>query len=555
MSASLSLSGVAASFGARVLFNGLDLTLGPGDVTALVGPNGAGKTTLLQIVAGEHAPDSGRIRFSPPDATLGYLPQSLPSEQESILTYAARRAGVEAAQREFEKAASALTTDDPGADDRYDRALARWLTLGAADLDVRLAEVLATLQLDVAIDRPVGSLSGGQAARAALASILVSRFEVLLLDEPTNNLDADGLVALTDFVRQVNGPVLIASHDRAFLDAVATDVLELDEVQQQVNHYAGGWTDYRAAKALTRQQAEQAFRTFAAHRDDLIEQARRKTEWASKGRAKAAKLGPGMALEKKYREDRARRMDQRAARVRDAVDRLPEVEQPRKEWELRYSINEAPASAEVVLTLDGVVASNGSFTVGPVSAQVVRGDRVALIGANGSGKTTLLQVLLGERPVALGRVSWGTRVAIGVLDQARDAISGDDSPLDVVMAALGETDRSAVRTLLAKFGLGPEHIGRPCASLSLGERTRAALAVLQGRAVNVLVLDEPTNHLDAAAIEQLQDALEGFGGTLLLVSHDQALLDALAPSGTWEFVRVGDAGAVRVGDHRARPRP
>ena len=498
-------------------------------MTALVGPNGAGKTTLLRIVAGEHVPDAGAVRFAPPGAMVGYLPQQPPATTDTVQAYARMRTGVGPAQARFEQAAAGLADaeSDPEAccaADRYDHALAGWLSLGGADLEVRLTEVLARLQLDIALDRPLGSLSGGQAARVGLASILVSRYEVLLLDEPTNNLDADGLAALTEFVRGLRSPVLVASHDRAFLDAVATSVLELDEAQQQVNHYPGGWTEYRTAKALARRRAEEEFAAYVDRRDALLDQARRKTEWARAGRAKSARLGPGMKLEKKYREDRARRMDQRAARVRDAAERLEEVEQPRKEWDLRYTISEAAPSAEVVLTLDRVSVRNGDFVVGPVSAQVTRAERVALAGANGSGKTTLLEALLGVRPVGEGRVSWGTRVALGTLDQARGTISGDRELIDVVADALAEPDRAAVRTLLAKFGLGPEHVGRPCDSLSLGERSRAALAVLQGRAVNVLVLDEPTNHLDATAIDQFQQALVGFAGTVLIVSHDQALL-------------------------------
>ena len=330
-----------------------------------------------------------------------------------------------------------------------------------------------------------------------------------------------------------------------FLDAVATSVVELDETQQQVNHYTGGWSDYRAAKALARQHAEQAYADYADQRAALIEQARRKTEWASRGRAKAAALGPGAKLEKKYREDRARRMDQRAARVRDAVERLDEVGQPRKEWQLRIAIQPAAPSPAVVVSLDSVVVGHADFSVGPVTGQVLRGDRVALVGANGSGKTTLLQALLGERPVASGRISWGTRVHLGVLDQARAGIAGERPLLDEVAAALGETDAGAVRTLLAKFGLGPDHIARPCDSLSLGERTRAVLALLQGRAVNVLVLDEPTNHLDVAAIDQLQNALVAFDGTLVIVTHDRALLDALELTAVWRFTRTDNRGAWR----------
>ncbi len=545
MPASLFLSGVAASFGARPLFSGLDLTLAPGDVTALVGPNGSGKTTLLRIVAGEHAADAGTVRVAPPDATVGYLPQSPPTAAESILDYVRRRTGVAAAQRTFEQAAEGLV-DHPDDGEAYTLTLDRWLGLGGADLDVRLAEVLARVGLDVALERPLGTLSGGQASRAGLASILVSRYDLLLLDEPTNNLDLAGVDAITDFVRGFPAPVLVASHDRAFLDAVATSVLELDLPQQAVNHYSGGWSEYREARALARSQAEAAYAAYAGKRENLAEQAQRKTEWAREGRAKSARLGPGMKLEKKYREDRARRMDQRAARVRDAVDRLPEVEQPRKEWELRYTIAEAPAPADVVLTLDRVLARNGAFTVGPVSAQVGRGERVALVGANGSGKTTLVAALLGDRPVEAGRISWGTRVALGRLDQSRDAIGGTEPLLEQVMSALGTADAAGTRTLLAKFGLGSEHVGRAGDTLSLGERTRAALAVLQGRAVNVVVLDEPTNHLDVAGIEQLQGALVEFTGTLLIVTHDRALLSALQPSQTWDFTRTGDSAAVRV---------
>jgi ATPase subunit of ABC transporter with duplicated ATPase domains len=549
MPASLFLSGVAASFGAQPLFAGLDLTLAPGDVTALVGPNGSGKTTLLRIIAREHGADAGTMRVAPPDATVGYLPQSPPTATESILGYVRRRTGVAAAQRQFEHAAEALA-EHPEDADAYTRALDRWLGLGGADLEVRLAKVLARVGLDAALDRPLGTLSGGQASRAGLASILVSRYDLLLLDEPTNNLDLAGVDAITDFVHDFPAPVLVASHDRAFLDAVATSVLELDLPQQRVNHYAGGWSEYRAARALARAQAEAAHATYAGEREDLVEQARRKTDWAREGRAKSARLGPGMKLEKKYREDRARRMDQRAARVRDAVERLPEVEQPRKEWELRYAITEAPPSADVVLTLDQVVVRNGAFTVGPVSAQVGRGERVALVGDNGSGKTTLLAALHGERPVVAGRISWGARLALGRLDQSRDAIGGREPLLDQVMAALGSTDAATTRTLLAKFGLGAEHVGRAGDTLSLGERTRAALAVLQGRAVNVVVLDEPTNHLDVAGIEQLQAALVEFTGTLLIVTHDRALLAALAPSATWDFTRTGDSAAVRVNSGR-----
>lgn len=546
MPASLSLSGVAVSFGAHPLFAGLDAVIAPGDVTALVGPNGSGKTTLLRAIAGEIVPDTGTIRLAPRRASVGYLPQSLPDPDETIAGYVRRRTGVAAATLAFETAAQELATGDAGADEAYAHALERWLNLGSADLDIRLDETLARVGLAVPPDRPLGALSGGQAARAALASILVSRYDVLLLDEPTNNLDATGREALTEFVRAVRTPVLIASHDRALLDEVATNVIELDYHQQAVAHYTGGWSDYREARALARRHAEEAYETYVEQRDALAAQADRQTRWAAKGRAKAAQLGPGTALAKQHKENKARRMDQRAARARDAARRLPEVDQPRREWELRYTIAEAPPPAEVVLTLDRVVVRNGSFTLGPVSAQIVRGDRVALVGDNGSGKTTLLSAILGDRTIEAGRISWGTRVHRGMLDQERTIIAGAGPLLDRVMALLSWRDEAETRRLLAKFALGVEHIGHPCDSLSLGERTRAALALLQARDVNVLILDEPTNHLDVVAIEQLQAALTAFGGTVLIVTHDRALAEAVRPTRQWSFT---GGGAVIVREH------
>ncbi len=548
MSTSLHLSGVAASFGARPLFAGLDLVVGAGDVVALVGPNGAGKSTLLRMIAGEHPIDAGTIATSPPDATIGWMPQSPPRSDETVLAYAGRRTSVTAAHERYERASVALADGCPGADDEFSRALDRWLALGGADLDVRLATTLSELGLDVHLDRPLGSLSGGQAARVSLASVLVSQYDVLLLDEPTNNLDVDGLALLVDFVQSTDAPVLLASHDRRSLDEVANRVCELDLAQQKVVHYAGGWSDYRAAKELAIRQSQEAEEAYDKQRQALVERAQRQNEWAEAGRAgvkdKLANNAGGRGL-KKMIEDKAGKADQKAARVRAAVDRLEAPDALRKQWQLRYTINEAQPSADVALTLDEVVARAGGFAVGPVSTHVARGDRVALLGPNGSGKTTLLRALLTSSPSS-GRISWGSRTHVGVLDQDRSIIAGPDPLCEVVADALGEADRAEVRTLLAKFGLGAEHVLRPCDSLSLGERTRAALAVLQGRAVNVLVLDEPTNHADVEAIEQLQSALAAFGGTILLVSHDRALLDAVGANVRWTFVRDGDHASVQV---------
>jgi ATPase subunit of ABC transporter with duplicated ATPase domains len=547
MSTTLTITGLDVSFAARTLFSGLDLVLADGNVTAVVGANGSGKSTLMRTIVGELPIESGTIQLAPRDATIGWLPQVVPDPTESLLEYARRRTGVAAADRDLDHASSALAEGRPGADEEYAAALERWLALGAADLEDRLPQVAAKVGLDVSPDRPLGSLSGGQAARAALVAVLLSRYDVLLLDEPTNDLDARGLALIVEFVTGHQGPVLIASHDRSFLDRVTTHVVELDLAQQRIGHYTGGWSEFVAARELTRRHAREAYETYAAQRDDLVAQARRRDDWAAKGHRNVARgTEPDKHVREKHRA-RADRQSAKAARLKNAVERLDVVEQPRKEWELRYSITPGPEPAAVVATLDRAEVTRDGFRLGPVDLTVARGDRIAIAGDNGSGKTTLVKALLGEIPLAGGRRSLGSRVRAGVLDQRRSLLDSDASVVDVVRAELTEPgqqgpDRGEVRTLLAKFGLGSEHVDRPARTLSMGERTRALMAVFQAREVNVLVLDEPTNHLDVAAIEQLESALAHYTGTLLVVSHDEALVTALGVTHRWHV----DTGRVTV---------
>jgi len=547
MSTTLTIAGLDVSFAARTLFRGLDLVLADGNVTAVVGANGSGKSTLMRTIVGELPIESGTIRLAPRDATIGWLPQVVPDPTESLLEYARRRTGVATADRDLEHASAALAEGRLGADEEYAAALDRWLALGAADLEDRLPQVAAKVGLDAAPDRPLGSLSGGQAARAALVAVLLSRYDVLLLDEPTNDLDARGLALIVEFVTGHQGPILIASHDRSFLDRVTTHVVELDLAQQRIGHYTGGWSEYVAARELVRRQASEAYETYAGQRDDLVAQARRRDGWAAQGHRNVANGGePDKHIREKHKA-RADRQSAKASRLRKAVDRLDAVEQPRKEWELRYSINPGSEPAAVVATLDRAEVTRDGFRLGPVDLTVARGDRIAVAGDNGSGKTTLVNALLGEIPLSAGRRSLGTRVRIGVLDQRRSLLDADASVVDVVRAELTDAGqqgpgRGEVRTLLAKFGLGGEHVDRPARTLSMGERTRALMAVFQAREVNLLVLDEPTNHLDVAAIEQLESALAGYTGTLLVVSHDEALVAALGVTHRWHV----DAGRVSV---------
>ncbi|MFD7667529.1 ABC-F family ATP-binding cassette domain-containing protein [Streptomyces sp. NPDC059788] len=527
--ATLVAKSLAAGHGERVLFSGLDLVVAPGDVIGLVGANGAGKSTLLRLLAGLAAPEEGGLSLSPPTATVGHLPQE-PDRRpgESVRAFLTRRTGVAAAQSALDAATQALVDEAPGADDAYATALERWLSLGAADLDERAEETAARLGLAVGLDQPMTSLSGGQAARASLASLLLSRYDVFLLDEPTNDLDLDGLARLEEFVTGLRAGTVLVSHDREFLTRTVSRVVELDLAQQQVNTYGGGYASYLEERDRARRHAREEYEEYADTRAALETRAHTQRNWMEKGVKNARrKATDNDKIGRKFRAESTEKQAAKAKQTQRMIDRLEVVEEPRKEWELRMEIAAAPRAGAVVATLRGAEVRRGGFRFGPVDLQIDWADRVAVTGPNGSGKSTLLAALLGRLPLDAGHASLGPGVVVGEVDQARGAFLGDEPLADAFRTAVPEMSPADVRTLLAKFGLAAAHVLRPASTLSPGERTRAALALLQGRGVNLLVLDEPTNHLDLPAIEQLESALASYQGTLLLVTHDRRMLEAV----------------------------
>ncbi len=520
---------LAAGYGDRMLFEGLDLVIAPGDVIGLVGPNGAGKSTFLKILAGLLAPEEGGVQVSPADGVVGYLPQE-PERRpgETVGEFLARRTGVAPAQREFDMATERLGAGAPGADEEYSAALERWLALGGADLDERAEEVAAELGLEIGLDQEMTSLSGGQAARAGLASLLLSRYDVFLLDEPTNNLDLDGLDRLERFVKGLRAATVLVSHDREFLARTVDRIVELDLPQRRVNVYGGGYESYLAEREIARQHARAEYEEYAGKLETLRERARTQRAWMDKGvRNARRKATDNDKLLAHFRGETSEKQAAKARQTERAIERLEEVAEPRKEWELRMEIAAAPRSGAVTATMRQVVVRLGDFTLGPVDLQIGWAEKVAITGPNGAGKSTLLAALLGRLEPDEGSVSLGPGVVVGEVDQARGLFEGDEPLLEAFQRHVPELVPADVRTLLAKFGLKAEHVLRSAATLSPGERTRAALALLQARGVNLLVLDEPTNHLDLPAIEQLESALAHYPGTLLLVTHDRRMLEAV----------------------------
>ncbi|MFN8222288.1 MAG: ABC-F family ATP-binding cassette domain-containing protein [Gaiellales bacterium] len=519
----IQLDRVSFSHGAQTVLDAVTLTVDDHSRLGVVGRNGLGKSTLLRLLAGELDPAAGSITRSPAGLAVGYLEQE-PERRadETLRGYLHRRTGVAGAERALTETALRLASDPRAADD-YDAALTRLLSLGAADLDARASATLTSLGLSTELDAPVASLSGGQAARLTLAAILLARFDVLLLDEPTNDLDFAGLARLERFVESFPGALVVVSHDRAFLDRIATRIAEIDERSRTLRMWAGGWSEFAAARERAREAA------YAAY-DQSRERRRELTALLTTRRAQAGSLGTGLG-EKSGGSDR-RGTNALRTKVRQAerlLERTPEAEKPFEPWELHLTLRAGRRAGDRVAALRAVVAERGSFRLGPIDLELAAGDRVAITGPNGSGKSTLLALLLGELALVTGTRELGPATVVGTLAQDR---RGDDGAVPLLTAFVAQTGMTAVdaRTLLAKFGLGAEHVMRPLGTLSPGERTRARLAELQQREVNLLVLDEPTNHLDLEAIEQLEQALGGYDGALVVVSHDRRFLEAVQPT-------------------------
>ena len=422
-----------------------------------------------------------------------------------------------------------MAAGEAGSDDRYTTAFDRWMSLGAADFDARVGEVWAELGLDpVLLDRPTAVLSGGEAARSSLASLLLARFDVFLLDEPTNDLDLDGLRRLEAWVLGLRAGVVIVSHDRTFLERVITDVVEIDFHTHRATRFAGGWTAFLHERELARQHAQERFDDFDSKRRNLLGRAQREREWATQGRAKVRTSGETDKHIKHFKINQTEQLAGKAARTEKSIERLEEVDEPRTPWELRLDIPMVGRSGDRRRVLLGRGRRAGRLPARSrhAAADARRACRARRCQRRGEidADPAVARTRHARTPEPAGL---GSNVRLGEMEQVRTRLVGDASMLDVFMAETGLTVQEA-RTLLAKFGLVADHVHRSAGTLSPGERTRTSLALLMANGANFVVLDEPTNHLDLPAIEQLEQALDTFPGTVL-ARHPRPLAARTCP--------------------------
>jgi ATPase subunit of ABC transporter with duplicated ATPase domains len=505
----ISFSRISKQYGRQVLFVDASFQLNPGERVGLVGPNGSGKTTLFRMIVGEESPDEGELSV-PKKLTIGYFRQDVEEMSgRSVLDETIAGCGrVGTLHHELEALQHAMA--DPGGDEGLEAVLNRFGEvqeeydhLGGYALEARAREVLHGLGFDdERIDGDVGALSGGWKMRVAMARALLARPDVLLMDEPTNHLDIESIIWLETFLTGYPGALLMTSHDREFMNRVVTKVAEIDG--GEITVYSGNYDFYDRERAIREANREAAY----ARQQAMLAKERRFIERFAAHAAKAAQV---------------------QSRVK-ALDKIEKIELPKKRRVVRFDFRAPPRSGDLVATLEGVSKAYGRRVVyDGLNMTIRRGERWSVMGRNGAGKTTLLKMIAGVLPADSGTVRLGASLRMGYFAQAAlDLLDGDLTIEEQLQRDFPLESIGVLRNLAGAFQFSGDEVDKKIRTLSGGEKTRLVMARMLLDPPNFLVLDEPTNHLDMATKEMLVEALAGFEGTMIFVSHDRTFLRGLS---------------------------
>jgi ATPase subunit of ABC transporter with duplicated ATPase domains len=505
----ISFARIGKQYGKQILFVDASFQLNPGEKVGLVGPNGAGKTTLFRMIVGEEAPDEGDVSV-PKRLSIGYFRQDVGEMAgRSVLDEAIAGSGrVGDLHHELEALNHAMA--DPAQADDMDRVLARFGEvqeeydhLGGYALEAQAREILHGLGFDdERIDGDVGALSGGWKMRVAMARVLLGRPDVLLMDEPTNHLDIESIIWLEAFLKTLPGALLMTSHDREFMNRLVTKIAEIDG--GEITVYSGNYDFYERERAIRDANREAAY----ARQQAMLAKEQRFIDRFAAHAAKAAQV---------------------QSRVK-ALEKIEKIELPKRRKVVQFDFRQPARSGDQVAVLEGVRKAYGRRVVHDgVSLLVRRGERWAVMGRNGAGKSTLLKMIAGQTPPDAGSVTLGASLQLGYFaQQSLELLSPDLTIEEQLQQDFPDESIGMLRNLAGAFQFSGDDVDKKVRALSGGEKTRLVIARMMLNPPNFLVLDEPTNHLDLATKEMLLEALAGFEGTMIFVSHDRAFLHRLS---------------------------
>lgn len=529
------LSNISKHYGNKVLYKNASFQLNPGEKVGLVGPNGAGKTTIFRILTGEEGYDTGQVA-KPDKVVIGYFSQNIEDMHGlSVLDEVKSAAGalpqIQKQLLEFEQKLAEPMDDDEMARvlEVYGELQAEFERLGGYDLDARAAEIVTGLGISPADHgRDTGTFSGGWKMRIALAKILILNPDVLLMDEPTNHLDLESIVWLEQWLQSFKGSLLMTSHDRDFMNRIVSKIVEV--ANQTITVYGGNYDFYEKEKEIRKEQ--------------LIAQAKRQDEMLAKEEEFIARFAA-----------RASHAAQVQSRVKK-LEKIDRIEVPKEEQAINFEWPSPPRGGDEVVKLEGLGKiwerpdGGGHVEVFQnANALVKRLDRVAVVGVNGAGKSTLLKIIAGQTEATCGKVTVGASIEVGYFSQnSLDVLDPNSTVIEEVHSRIPTASIGYVRNLLGAFKFSGDDAEKRISILSGGEKSRVVLATILSRPVNLLILDEPTNHLDILSRDVLLEAVCGFPGTVMIVSHDRHFLRRMSTrvfrldkheltvyNGTWDY--------------------
>jgi macrolide transport system ATP-binding/permease protein len=543
----LRLKQITKSYGSKLVLDGIELRLNRGERIALVGENGVGKSTLSRIITGEEEPDSGSIRLMD-GAELGYLPQEVTGDEGmSVQAYIEGALGALNHLRERMQALEQRMTS-PLSEmeldvvlEEYGEVQGQFEQRGGYEIDSRIKQIFSGLSIDyIEQERILSTLSGGERTRVALTALLLREPELLILDEPTNHLDFAGIEWLENYLADYPHALLLITHDRAFINRVANVISELNATTKTLHHYHGNYEDYLAAR---QREYEEQVEAYNAQKNEMKALQRTVKQLSHNRKMTGAFSDVEDKFLKNFKRERGESLISKE--VRDARKQLDEMQEnkmanPRHEWKVDFRFEPLELGSAEPLRFEGLSKGFGDKSLFEnLTAIVPKGERLVLVAPNGTGKSTLLRLVMGLQKPDSGKIVISPSAKIGYLDQDGETLDGEKTVLEVFREYMQGSDSELMAELhRSSLFADAALVKKQVKDLSVGQRRKLGLACIIASKANLLLLDEPTNHLDPLSLEALEEALIGFEGTILAVSHDRRFVEKVATR-VWEIKGKG----------------